>query len=438
MRDPQPVFLGNGSPATRGVCAECGTRLTRLGRTPAHEEGRGVQLNAPTMGAPQPERPQAGDCRIARQSAHGGQVPGQRLLRSRPRSATSAICLQIAWAWMWSTTFAPRYVIPEKKKDVVKALRQDAKSGLRVFLATDPDREGEAISWHLEQALAREIAGKPVQRVEFHEITRDAVDHAFANPRDGGPGPRGCAAGAAHPRPAGGLQAQPAVARQDEPQGLERGAGAKRGCATRRRARARDPGLCAGRVLEHRGGAGQANRTKRRSQSFRAKLIKINGQDADLKTRDDTLKIVAELEKAAYVVTRVDQREKRRYPCAAVHDEHAATRSVQAIGLCRQAHDGRGAVAVRRRGHRRRSARGPHHVHAHRQHRHRPGRPGRSARRDREKIRRRIPAALAARSTRPKPKARKKRTRPSVRPPLTASRPRSSRSSTATSTACTI
>ncbi len=80
--------------------------------------------------------------------------------------------------------FEPHYVIPPKKKDVVKGLRADAKEASDIYLATDPDREGEAISWHLLTALGRTVLKKPVRRVEFHEITRDAIDHAFANPRE--------------------------------------------------------------------------------------------------------------------------------------------------------------------------------------------------------------------------------------------------------------
>lgn len=80
--------------------------------------------------------------------------------------------------------FAPHYVIPPKKKDVVKGLRVDAKEASDIYLATDPDREGEAISWHLLTALNNSIKNKPVRRVGFHEITHDAIDHAFANPRD--------------------------------------------------------------------------------------------------------------------------------------------------------------------------------------------------------------------------------------------------------------
>ena len=79
--------------------------------------------------------------------------------------------------------FEPHYVIAPKKKQVVKELKADAHDASEIFLATDPDREGEAISWHLVHALDRTLRDKPIHRVEFHEITRDAIDRAFSNPR---------------------------------------------------------------------------------------------------------------------------------------------------------------------------------------------------------------------------------------------------------------
>ena len=78
--------------------------------------------------------------------------------------------------------FAPRYVIPEKKKDIVKELRADARLASEIYLATDPDREGEAISWHILEALNLKDS-KPVHRVEFHEITKEAIQEAFKAPR---------------------------------------------------------------------------------------------------------------------------------------------------------------------------------------------------------------------------------------------------------------
>jgi DNA topoisomerase-1 len=78
--------------------------------------------------------------------------------------------------------FAPKYLIPRDKKEIVKGLKEAAKKASIVYLATDPDREGEAISWHLAQAM--ELDGKPYERVEFHEITSDAVKAAFEHPRE--------------------------------------------------------------------------------------------------------------------------------------------------------------------------------------------------------------------------------------------------------------
>ena len=78
--------------------------------------------------------------------------------------------------------FAPRYIVPRDKKDVVKGLKEAAKKAGTVYLATDPDREGEAISWHLLEAMA--LDGKPYRRVEFHEITSEAVKAAFEHPRE--------------------------------------------------------------------------------------------------------------------------------------------------------------------------------------------------------------------------------------------------------------
>jgi DNA topoisomerase-1 len=77
--------------------------------------------------------------------------------------------------------FEPRYRILNDKRDVIKELRSAAASAKQVYLATDPDREGEAIAWHLVEAM--ELDENDVQRVVFHEITRDAVNEAFEQPR---------------------------------------------------------------------------------------------------------------------------------------------------------------------------------------------------------------------------------------------------------------
>ena len=81
--------------------------------------------------------------------------------------------------------FEPKYhVLPESKKHI-DAIKKELKEADRLLLATDPDREGEAISWHLLAALGLDKKARiPVQRVVFHEITKDAILHAVKNPRD--------------------------------------------------------------------------------------------------------------------------------------------------------------------------------------------------------------------------------------------------------------
>ncbi len=79
-------------------------------------------------------------------------------------------------------TFSPTYqVLPEKKKALAE-LKKAAKEASAIFLAPDPDREGEAISWHLKEELGKETKA-PFRRVMFNEITRRAVLSAFENPR---------------------------------------------------------------------------------------------------------------------------------------------------------------------------------------------------------------------------------------------------------------
>ena len=79
--------------------------------------------------------------------------------------------------------FAPKYVVPRNKQKIVGEIKQAIGKASSVYLATDPDREGEAISWHLVQATRLDKNGRPIYRVAFHEITKDAVQQAFRNPR---------------------------------------------------------------------------------------------------------------------------------------------------------------------------------------------------------------------------------------------------------------
>ena len=79
--------------------------------------------------------------------------------------------------------FIPKYVIPAGKKKTVGEIKKAASKAGSIYLATDPDREGEAISWHLVQAAGLDKDDIPVQRVVFQEISKDAVQGAFQSPR---------------------------------------------------------------------------------------------------------------------------------------------------------------------------------------------------------------------------------------------------------------
>jgi len=78
--------------------------------------------------------------------------------------------------------FAPQYEIPKDKKKTVAELKKQINSKTEVYLATDEDREGEAISWHLLEALGLEK--RPVKRIVFHEITKSAILNALEKPRE--------------------------------------------------------------------------------------------------------------------------------------------------------------------------------------------------------------------------------------------------------------
>ena len=80
--------------------------------------------------------------------------------------------------------FEPSYVVMQDKRSLLKELRTAGDTANDIYLATDPDREGEAISWHLQAAAKWDERASMPKRVVFHEITREAVEEAFQNPRE--------------------------------------------------------------------------------------------------------------------------------------------------------------------------------------------------------------------------------------------------------------
>ncbi|MFA6355120.1 MAG: type I DNA topoisomerase [Candidatus Paceibacterota bacterium] len=98
-------------------------------------------------------------------------------IRDLPKSNKDAIDIPAG--------FIPRYEISKGKEKVVHDLKELGEKATAIMLATDPDREGEAISWHLKELLDADKKIKaPIKRVTFHEITKEAVEEALKNPRD--------------------------------------------------------------------------------------------------------------------------------------------------------------------------------------------------------------------------------------------------------------
>ncbi len=77
--------------------------------------------------------------------------------------------------------FQPLYIVPKEKRDQIRRLKKAMEGIEELYLATDEDREGESIAWHLAEVLGPKV---PVRRMVFHEITPRAIQEAFANPRE--------------------------------------------------------------------------------------------------------------------------------------------------------------------------------------------------------------------------------------------------------------
>ena len=80
-----------------------------------------------------------------------------------------------------NNNFLPKYIVPDEKERVVRELKSLAKKADEVWLASDEDREGESISWHLAEVL--NLDPKTTKRIVFHEITKKAIQDAISNPR---------------------------------------------------------------------------------------------------------------------------------------------------------------------------------------------------------------------------------------------------------------
>ncbi len=180
MQNPAPEFTKAGSPGTRGTCPVCGTTLFRMGGTPAHAE-----LTPP----PKPTPEERADARrsgklVIVESPAKARTVGRFLGKGYRVEASVGHVRDLLRSQLSvdvENNFEPKYRVPNEKRPVVKELKKEAARAEQIYLATDPDREGEAIAWHLIEAA--EIDPARAQRVVFHEITKPAIEEAFNHPR---------------------------------------------------------------------------------------------------------------------------------------------------------------------------------------------------------------------------------------------------------------
>jgi DNA topoisomerase I len=181
IKNAKPEFTATGTPATRGECPVCTTGLYRMGRTDAHEgmtppevvkrprKKKEVKRSGKLVVVESPAKAKT----VGRYLGKGYKVEAsvghvRDLLRSQ-------LSVDV------ENDFVPKYRVPNEKREVVKKLKALAAKAEEVYLATDLDREGEAIAWHLMESA--EIEPERTRRVVFHEITRPAIEEAFSQPR---------------------------------------------------------------------------------------------------------------------------------------------------------------------------------------------------------------------------------------------------------------
>ena len=359
LLNPKATFFANGSPVTQGTCTKCGSeKVFKMGRTPEHEGlTPPVVERKPRVAKPKKTTEDGG--RKTTKGVSSSSVVGKPALSlsKGPSSGSGPLVIVesptkaktigkfLGRAFMVRPSvghirdlpknrlgvdtdkdFEPSYVIPMDKKKTVKELKEVAKMANAIWLATDPDREGEAISWHLTHALASELAGKPVHRVEFHEITQDAINHAFEHPRTIDMNQVNAQQARRILDRLVGYKLSPLVSDKLSRRGLS--AGRVQSVSVRlivereREIQAFVPveywtiEAELAKVVE-RGAWSIAEDSLHASRStFRARLFKVLGQDPDLKNTADATGIVTALEGAHYVVQSVERKDRQRRPAA--------------------------------------------------------------------------------------------------------------------------
>jgi DNA topoisomerase-1 len=305
MNEPQATFNAKGSPVTIGKCGVCGTKLYRMGRTDAH-----ATLTPPEKPA-KVEKPRHGKLVIVESPAKAKTV-GRFLGKGYTVKASVGHIRDLLRSTLSvdvENNFTPKYRVPNEKTAVVKELKKLAKEHAEIYLATDPDREGEAISWHLMEAAA--IEPSLAKRVVFHEITEPAINEAFSHPREIN---------------------MDLVNAQQARRVLDRLVGYSISPILWEKVRSR---LSAGRVqsvalrlivdrereiddftpVEY-WTIGAEFKPEGLRQSFITKLARIDDKEPELPNEETVKPILVDMEQAAYVVSKIKRGERRRKPYA--------------------------------------------------------------------------------------------------------------------------
>jgi len=177
ITNPQAVFTAQGTPAMRSSCPACGTTLFRMGNTPAH-------AGLKPEDSPAKKRPKRSGKLVIVESPAKARTVGRFLGKEYTVKASVGHVRDLLRSQLSvdvENDFTPKYRVLNEKRPVVKEIKSLVQNVEQVYLATDPDREGEAIAWHLVESVG--VDPKLTQRVVFHEITEPAVAEAFAHPR---------------------------------------------------------------------------------------------------------------------------------------------------------------------------------------------------------------------------------------------------------------
>ena len=203
--------------------------------------------------------------------------------------------------------FEPQYIVAKDKKKTLSELKKKAKSKKEIYLACDPDREGEAISWHLKNELGK---GKKVVRVVFNEITEEAVKEAFKHPTT------------IDMNLVGAQQARRVLDRlvgyslspllwQKVGRGLSAGRGQSGGL---RLIGDRERGIKAFVAVEYWTIEAELKKKKGAQTPFVAKLEKVGEVKAELKDEKTAQSILSTIKSSDFVVKEVKQQKKKRNP----------------------------------------------------------------------------------------------------------------------------